>query len=130
METMMPRYRWGDITPRESRVHRGPGYQFYRIAPLDVMLVTTPLGIADYPQDRVEEAISRFWTCVEDLAQEQVDHIILGGAPVSAQLGRQRVLELLSAMEQKTGIPGDAPIEAVIAAMQRLGLRRIAVASR
>ena len=130
MERMIPRFRFGEIAPRENRVQRGPGYQFYRIAPLDVMLITTPLGILDYTEERVEEAIARFWTCVEELTREHVDHIVLGGAPVSAQLGRARVQGLLSEMQERTGIPGDAPIEAVIAAMRRLGLRRIGVASR
>ena len=130
MERMVPRYRWGEIAPRENRVQRGPGYQFYRMVPLDVMLVTTPLGITDYTEERVEEAIARFWSCVEELAREHVDHIVLGGAPVSAQLGRARVQGLLSEMQERTGIPGDAPIEAVIAAMRGLGLRKIAVASR
>jgi len=130
MERMIPRYKWGDITPRGGRVQRGSGYQFYRIVPTDVMLVSTPLGILDYTQERVDEAIVTFWDCVDLLAREEVDHIILGGAPVSAQLGRARVQGLLSDMQEKTGIPGDGPIEAVIAAMQRLGLRRIAVGSR
>jgi len=111
-------------------VQRGPGYQFYRIVPMDVMLVSTALGIRDYTQERVDEAIVNFWDRVDLLAREEVNHIILGGAPVSAQLGRARVQGLLRDMESKTGIPGDGPIEAVIAAMQRLGLRRIAVGSR
>jgi arylmalonate decarboxylase len=126
----VPRYIWGDISPRESKVHRGPAYQFYRIVPVDVMLVVAPLGIADYTQERVDEAIASFWDRVDALAAEKVDHLILGGAPVSAQLGRQRVQRLLGEAEDKTGIPGDAPIEAVIAAMKHLGLRRIAVGSR
>jgi maleate cis-trans isomerase len=130
MERMIPRYIWAEIRPRDNRVERGPGYQFYRMAPLDVMWVDTPLGITEYTEEAVEEAIARFWVCVDELAREQVDHIVLGGAPVSAQLGRTRVRELLSAMHEKTGIPGDAPIEAVISAMNRLGLSRIAVASR
>jgi len=67
---------------------------------------------------------------VDSLAREEVEHIILGGAPVSAQLGRDRVRSLLEDMEKKTGIPGDAPIEAVIAAMNHLGLKKIAVGSR
>ena len=116
MERMLPRYIWGDITPRESLVHRGPGYQFYHIVPTDVMLVNAPLGIQDYTQDRVEEAIVNFWDRVNALAKEKVNHIILGGAPVSAQLGRARVRSLLREAEEKTGIPGDGPIEAVIAA--------------
>src|SRR5437762_12283739 len=130
MERMIPRYTWGDITPRESDVHRGPAYQFYRIVPMDVLMVTTPLGIEDYTHDKVEEAIVTFWNKVDLLAEENVQHIILGGAPVSAQLGRPRVQKLLGDMEDKTGIPGDGPIEAVIAAMKHLGLRKIAVGSR
>jgi arylmalonate decarboxylase len=94
------------------------------------MLVVAPLGIADYTQERVGEAIESFWDRVDSLAAENVDHLILGGAPVSAQLGRERVQRLLGEAEDKTGIPGDAPIEAVIAAMKHLGLRRIAVGSR
>lgn len=71
MERMIPRYRWAEIRPRDSRVQRGPGYQFYRIAPLDVMWVDTPLGITDYTEDAVEEAIARFWTCVDELARKK-----------------------------------------------------------
>jgi len=127
---MIPRYTWGDITPRGSDVHRGPAYQFYKIVPTDVMMVATPLGIEDYTQDKVEDAIVRFWDCVNALAAEKVQHVILGGAPVSAQLGRARVQKLLDEMQEKTGIPGDGPIEAVIAAMKHLGLKKIAVGSR
>ncbi|MEA2642479.1 MAG: maleate isomerase [Chloroflexota bacterium] len=130
MERMIPRFTWGEIAPRERDVSRGAGYQFYRIAPTDVMLVSTPLGIEDYTQDAVEEAIARFWHCVELLAAEHVDRIVLGGAPVSAQLGRERVRALLKEMEEKTGIPGDAPLEAIIAAMARLGIHKIAIGSR
>lgn len=127
---LKPRYVWGDIAPREYRVQRGPGYQFYRIVPVDVMLVVAPLGIRDYTRERVDEAIASFWDRVDSLAKEHVDHIVLAGAPVSAQLGRSRVQRLLGEMEDKTGIPGDAPIEAVIAAMKHLGLRHIAIGSR
>lgn len=130
IDRLKPRYIWGDISPRESKVQRGPAYQFYRIVPTDVMLVVAPLGIMDYTRERVEEAIANFEDRVESMAKEKADHFILGGAPVSAQLGRQRVLRLLREAEDKTGIPGDAPIEAVIAAMQHLGLKRIAVGSR
>jgi len=127
---MRPRYIWGDISPRESKVQRGAAYQFYKLVPNDVMLVVAPLGIKDYTEDRVEEAISAFDDRVDSLAKEKAQHLILGGAPVSAQLGRDRVQRLLGEAEDRTGIPGDGPIEAVIAAMNHLGLKRIAVGSR
>lgn len=130
IDRLKPRYIWGDISPRGSSVQRGPGYQFYKIVPTDVMLVVAPLGIKDYTQDRVDEAITSFDDRVDSLAKEKADHLILGGAPVSAQLGRERVQRLLREAEDRSGIPGDGPIEAVIAAMKHLGLKRIAVGSR
>lgn len=56
--------------------------------------------------------------------------IIFGGAPISAVLRRPRALELLQQTHEKTGIPTDAPLEALIAAMNHLGLQRLAVGSR
>ena len=126
----MPRYRWGSISPRPPKVETGPGYEFYRLIPLEVMEIKTMLGIADYSNAAVEAAIGRFWDCVELLQREHVDRIVLGGVPVSARLGRARVRELLDAAEQKTGIGFDAPLEAVIACMRHLGLTQLAVASR
>jgi maleate cis-trans isomerase len=130
MQNLVPRYTWGSMSARDHRVHRGAGYQFYRIVPVDVMQVSVVLGIDEYSADSVEQAITSFWECADLLVRERVDRIVLGGAPVSAQLGRSRVLGLLRDLEQRTGIPGDAPIEAVIAAMHHFGLRKIAVGSR
>jgi maleate cis-trans isomerase len=78
----------------------------------------------------VEAAIPNYWNCVEALAEEKVDVFVLGGTPVSAQLGRARVVRLLKEAEDKTGIRGDAPLEAAIAAMEHLGLKKIAVGGR
>jgi len=94
------------------------------------MLVTAVLGIKDFTREAVETAIPNYWNCVDALAEEKVDVFVLGGTPVSAQLGRSRVLRLLKEAEDKTGIRGDAPLEAAIAAMQHLGLKKIAVGGR
>ena len=130
MDRLMPRFRWGSIGPFTPAVDRGPGHQFYQIVPLDVMEIVVSLGLEDYTPQGVEAAIVNLGPCVELLAAERVDRIVLGAAPVSAQLGRERVRRLLDEMERATGIPGDAPLEAVIAAMGHLGLRRIAVGSK
>ena len=65
------------------------------------MLVTAVLGIKDFTREAVETAIPNYWNCVDALAEEKVDVFVLGGTPVSAQLGRSRVLRLLKEAEDK-----------------------------
>lgn len=130
IKSLIPRFRFGNILPTKDDLHRGANYQLYRIVPLDVMEVSVGLGITDYTQDKVEEAMGNFSDCVSRLKAENVDHIILAGAPISAQLGRTRVLSLLNTIQEEVGVPGDAPLEAVIASMNGLGLSRLAIGSR
>ena len=66
-------------------------------------------------KEGVEKAIKNYWSCVDRLAKEKVDHIIFSGAPISAMLTRPRVLDLLRGTKERTGISADAPLEALIA---------------
>jgi len=131
IQRLLPRFRYGLINPRApGKIQRGLSYQFYRIVPPDVMEVVTGLGLDDYAPEAVERAISNYWDCVHALAQEKVDVIVLGGVPISVRLGRPRLRELLAETQEKTGIPTDAPLEALIAAMQHLGFKKVVIGSR
>lgn len=131
VKIFMPRFRYGVIQPRAHEdVQRGRSYQLYRLLPLDFMEISTGLGLENYTKDGVENAIKNYWTCVERLAKEKVDHIIFSGAPISAMLTRPRVRELLRETKERTGISADAPLEALIAAMKHLALTKLAVGSR
>ncbi|HEU4345403.1 MAG TPA: hypothetical protein VFU31_27945 [Candidatus Binatia bacterium] len=128
---LLPRFRYGVIHPRANEaVQRGPGYQLYRLVPLDIMEIATGLGLQNYTPEGVEKAIGNYWNCVERLAREKADVIIFGGVPISAVLGRPRVVDLLRQTKEKTGVPADAPLEALIAAMDHLRLKTLAVGSR
>lgn len=127
---MYPRYRYGQILPANTAVRYGPGYQTYRIVPQDVIEITTVLGISDYTRDGVDAAIGNFLPCVDLLAREEVGRMVLAGVPVSAQLGRYRVRDLLAKAEERTGIPCDAPLECVVASLKRLGASRVVIGSR
>jgi len=127
----MPRFRYGVIQPRAHEdVQRGRSYQLYRLLPLDFMEISTGLGLENYTEEGVEKAIKNYWTCVDRLAKEKVDHIIFSGAPISAVLTRPRVIELLRQTKERTGISADAPLEALIAALKHLGLNKLAIGSR
>ena len=131
IQRLMPRFRFGNINPRSGGgFHRGPAYQFYRIVPTDVMEIATVLGLEDYTTEAVEKAIKNYWRCVDYLVRERVDVIILGGAPISARLGRPRVLSLVEETKERTGIQLDTPLESAIAAMKHLGLTKLAIGSR
>jgi maleate cis-trans isomerase len=131
IQRLLPRFRYGLINPRApGKVQRGLSYQFYRIVPPDVMEVATGLGLDDYAPEAVEKAISKYEDCVRALVQEKVDVIVLGGVPISVRLGRARVLELLAETKARNGVTADAPLEALIAAMQYLGLKKVAIGSR
>jgi maleate cis-trans isomerase len=131
IQRLIPRFRYGVINPRApGKVQRGLSYQFYRIVPSDVMEIATGLGLDDYAPQAVEKAVSNYWDCVHALMEEKVNVIILGGVPISVRLGRPRLRELLAETKQKTNIAVDAPLEALIAAMNHLGSKTIAVGSR
>ena len=131
LQRLLPRFRYGLINPRApGKVQRGLSYQFYRIVPPDVMEVATGLGLDDYAPEAVEKAIGNYWDCVHALVQEKVDVIVLGGVPISVRLGRRRLRELLAETKEKTGVPADAPLEALIAAVKHLGITKLTVGSR
>jgi len=131
MQRSMQIYRWGFIGPsRGGAVQVGPGYRFYQLVPPKVMMVTTGLvGLGDYTKEDVNRAIQSYWECVDLLVNAGVDVIVFGGAPISAQLGRQRVLELFDETRKRTGLPVTGTLESAIEAMNHLNVKRIVIAS-
>jgi maleate cis-trans isomerase len=126
----MTDYIWGFVGPvagsSEGRMEDRP----QPLLPPNIVEITAGLGISDYTPEGVDEAIGRYWDCVERLKQQGAQRIVLGGVPISSQLGRPRVLELLERTQTKAGLPADSTNEAIIAALEFLGIRQIAIASR
>ena len=101
------------------------------LLPPEVKKISSQLDISDYTTENVDEAIrTRYWKCVDELVRQDANRITLTGLPISSQLGRPRVLELLEETTRRTGVAADAHGEASIDAMRHLGMRRIAIASR
>jgi maleate cis-trans isomerase len=105
-------------------------YQFYRVAPEGMMLVTTGLNLTEYSLAAVERELPSLWKAFDLLAGKKVDRLSLSGVPVASALGRARMREILAEAEQRTGIACDTDLEAHIATLQHLGATRIALATR
>lgn len=120
----------GYISPPTADSQHALSVNAEPLLPPTVRRVTTGLGISDYTTAGVEEAIGRYWACVDELVAEGAQYLILAGVPISSQLGRDRVLRLLEDTTQRTGVPADATNEAMIAALQHLGITEVTIASR
>lgn len=105
-------------------------YQFYRIAPEGMMLLTTGLDLKEYSLAAVETELPALWQRFELLASKKVDRLSLSGVPVASALGRPKMREILAEAESRTGIACDTDLEAHIAVLQHFGATRIALATR
>ena len=105
-------------------------YQFYRVAPEGMLLVTTGLDLKDYTLAAVERELPVLQQRFDLLAKKKVDRIALSGVPVASALGRKRMREILAEGEARTGLPCDTDLEAHIAVLQHFGAARIALATR
>ena len=123
------RYVAGSVSPIGTDRH--PMSQPQPLLPPEVKTISVSMEISDYTAEGVDEAIRlRYWSCVDELMRQGANSVTLVGFPISAQLGRPRVLEILKETTRRTGVFADSHAEAAIDAMRHLGMGRIAIASR
>jgi maleate cis-trans isomerase len=123
-----PWYQLGYVIPH--RYTDMDAYQFYRVAPEGMMLVTTGLNFQGHSIEAAENELPAFWDRVDLLAKKKVDRIALSGVPVASFLGRKRMLDILAQARDRSGLPCDTDLEAHIAVLKHLGASRIALATR
>jgi maleate cis-trans isomerase len=128
MDIISPWFNLGYIIPH--RYTDMDAYQFYRVAPEGMMLVTTGLDLQGHSLEAVERELPAFWAAVDLFAKRKVDRIALSGVPVASMLGRQRMRQLLADAQSRSGVPCDTDLEAHIAALRHFGARRVALATR
>lgn len=128
MSIISPWYQLGYVIPHLYTDL--DAYQFYRVAPEGMMLVTTGLDLKEYSLAAVEEQLPALWQRFDLLARKKVDRISLSGVPVASALGRTKMLEILAEATRRTGLPCDTDLEAHIATLRHLGATRIALVTR
>ncbi len=128
MISLVPKHQLGYILP--ILVADPVFHQFYRIAPADCMLVGHPINLRSFTVEGVEKGLEEFWPAFDFLVNRGVHRIVQGGIPLSAAIGRPRVLALLEEGRRRSSIPFDADYEEVIDAFKALGVRRIAMAAK
>ena len=128
MSVVHPWYQLGYVIPHLYTDM--DAYQFYRVAPEGMMLITTGLDLKDYTLAAVERELPSLWHRFDLLAKKKVDRISLSGVPVASALGRKKMREILDEGHKRTGIACDTDLEAHIATLQHFGATKIALATR
>jgi maleate cis-trans isomerase len=128
MNVISPWYQLGYVIPHLYTDL--DAYQFYRVAPEGMMLVTTGLNLKEYSLAAVETELPTLWQRCDLLAKKKVDRISLSGVPVASALGRTKMREILAEAQARTGLPCDTDLEAHIATLQHLRVTRLALATR
>lgn len=128
MTVVAPWYQLGYVIPHLYTDL--DAYQFYRVAPEGMMLVTTGLNLREYSLAAVESELPALWDRFDLLASKKVDRLSLSGVPVASVLGRQKMCGILAEAKRRTGLPCDTDLEAHIAVLQHFGATRIALATR
>ena len=128
MSVICPWYQLGYVIPHLYTDL--DAYQFYRVAPEGMLLVTTGLNLKEYSLTAVEQELPVLIERFDLLATKRVDRIALSGVPVAAALGRTRMLQILADAQARTRVPCDTDLEAHIATLRHLGASRIALVTR
>lgn len=128
MSIITPWYQLGYIIPHLYTDM--DAYQFYRVAPEGMVLITTGLDLKEYSLAAVEDQLPALWKAFDLLASKKCDRIALSGVPVASALGRAKMRGILEEAQRRTAIPCDTDLEAHIATLHHLGARRIVLATR
>lgn len=120
------RKRIGGISPTVMEVVT---YDYYRMAPADVGFVGITSNIDFWDKEHFDQALASLSRAADYLAARAVDFIIHFGTPLAVSRGPGYGAEIVRLIEEGTGVRATTSISSAVAAMEHLGIGRVAVAS-
>ncbi len=127
-DPIAPWHRFGYVIPH--RHTDMDGYQFARVAPDGMMMVTTQLDLREYSLAAVEEQLPTLREAVSILAGRSVNSLAISGVPLAASLGIDRMRALLDELSAAAGMRCSTDLENHILALHSLGATRIVLGTR
>jgi maleate isomerase len=104
-------------------------YEFYKIIPEGIVLVSSCLNIYNLTTDQLREAEKKYDEAAIDLAKVGVDIIILGGSPLFQLKGVGSDREAIDRVEKLTNIMTTTGITSEIEALRHLNIKKLIVAT-
>ena len=102
-------------------------YEFYKVAPPGVMLLTRNLSVKDVRnQADLDASVALVEQAVKELKRAGANLILGAGIPVLLSAGPEKILKLLSEL---SGLPAVTTLSSAVDAFRCLNVKRIAVAT-
>lgn len=120
------RGRFGHVSPA---LHDTQGFEFDKLLPEGVMVVTTTLNVQNLVKEEFERAFSMMEQGALALAREEAGAIIIGGDPIFCLKGLGSHKMMIDAVVNKTGIPTSTTLSASMDGLRSLGVRRLVIAT-
>jgi len=105
-------------------------YEFYKLAPERVMMVSVPVGLSEFSAADVERVFEPIEALTRSLVERGVDVVIQGGVPLPLLIGQQALARVLERIERAGNTPATSTVLCVVEAARGLGLQRVAVANK
>lgn len=102
-------------------------YDFYKIAPEGVGLVSLTLPISDWRPEEYAKNLDEVVEAARYLANRKVQMIVHAGAPTVASRGAKYMHQLVTDIKEATGLPASTALTSAIEAFRELGSDRLAV---
>jgi len=104
-------------------------YEFYQIAPKNIMFLNTTGTIRNIDRKNIERQIKAIESATLDLADTGSDIVYLGGGPIFTTLGFGSHETICEDLSNKAGVPVIASIGADVEALKALALKKLAIAT-
>ncbi len=105
-------------------------YDFYQVAPPNVVLVTTHLELVDSSRrDEVESSLALVQRAAKRLAQAGTHIILMNGLPLLLHAGNEGHQHIVDQMRSVATVPVTTAAEALVGAFRTLGAKRVLMIS-
>jgi len=109
-EAFKPKYKIGCLQP--GAVIDVSPYEFYRLAPPNVMAVQIGIGLVEFSMDR------------------SIDLVMQNGVPLPILIGIDKHDRMIEHMHKRTGLPATTTVECVVKTATEFGIQKVAVVNK
>ncbi len=127
-EKFRPKWKIGGLQP--GAVIDVAPYEFYRLAPRNVMSVMIGIGLVEFSSEDVERVFSPLDTYLDQLMDRDVDIVMQHGVPLPILIGMEKHDRMIEHMHRRTGLPATTTVQCVVKTAAEFGIRKVAIVNK